>query len=52
MKGLRADVLVGNAGMMALLRRFGPTEVSTADAGVHSVNLLIEGRAQLLRSAA
>ena len=52
MKGLRADVLVGNAGMMALLRRFGPPEVSSADAGVHSVNLLIEGGAQLLRSAA
>jgi RimJ/RimL family protein N-acetyltransferase len=52
MKGLRADVLVGNAGMMALLRRFGPPEVSNADAGVHSVNLLIEGRAQLMRSAA
>jgi RimJ/RimL family protein N-acetyltransferase len=52
MKGLRADVLVGNAGMMALLRRFGPPEVSSADAGIHSVDLVVEGRAQLLRSAA
>jgi acyl-CoA hydrolase/GNAT superfamily N-acetyltransferase len=38
-KGLRADVLAVNSGMMGLLRRLGPEHVSLPDAGVYSVDV-------------
>lgn len=39
MKGLRADVLVANTGMMAMLRRLGVRDVPLPDAGVYSITL-------------
>jgi len=39
MKGLRADVLVANNGMMALLRRFGLRNVPLPEFGVYSVEV-------------
>ncbi len=38
-KGLRADVLTINTGMMALLRKLSPQHVSLPDAGVYSVDV-------------
>jgi hypothetical protein len=39
MKGLRADVLVANSGMMGLLRGLGLQNVPLPEAGVYSVEL-------------
>jgi acyl-CoA hydrolase/ribosomal protein S18 acetylase RimI-like enzyme len=41
MKALRADVLVSNPGMIALLRRIGLSEVGLPESGVYDVKVLL-----------
>ena len=44
-KGLRADVLVGNAGILGVLRRVGLRDLPLPDAGIYSVEFAFTGGA-------